>query len=258
MLMLEDQGIWTRDELRQIDTPPATRSHRPVGHADVADAVLRVARERGFEVLKETWTVKGGASYPQPGERVPMPGARMFGAVDFKPTNELLRQAGIPAMPDSLVPSIGIRNSHDKSFSLSVLCGAHVLVCSNGMLVGEHHVRRKHTSGINLFQQIELAIDAFVNCTGEIVRQVNTLSNESVTESQAHHLIVEAAREGAFSSSQILDIVREYEEPAHADFKPRNRWSLYNACTEVMKKQSPARQADGFRGLNRALLPLAA
>lgn len=258
MLMLEGNEPLTRDELARIPTPPATRTHQPVGHADVANAVMEIAHRRGFKPIEEHWMIQGGALYPEPGIRVPLHGARMFGTVDFEPDAELLRQVGVPALPETLVPSIGIRNSHDKSFSLSVLCGARVVVCANGMMVGEYHIRRKHTSGINLFEQIEMAMDAFVRCTGAIVNQVRELSLAALDERHANHLVVEAAREGAFSSSQILDIVRGYQEPQHEEFQPRNRWSLYNACTEVMKKQSPARQSDGFRSLNRVLLPIAA
>ena len=58
---------------------------------------------------------------------------------------------------------------------------------------------------------------------------------------------------GAFSSSDILPVVQEFENPRHREFNDKNAWSLYNACTEQMKSQSPARMIDGFKALNSVL-----
>jgi len=66
----------------------------------------------------------------------------------------------------------------------------------------------------------------------------------------AHSFIVELARAEAFSSSDILPVVNEFENPRHEEFKERNAWSLYRSCTEVMKSQSPAQHVDGFKALN--------
>jgi hypothetical protein len=65
---------------------------------------------------------------------------------------------------------------------------------------------------------------------------------------------VEAARAGAFASDSILPIVAEFENPQHEAFKERTAWSLYNACTERMKAQSPSRQTHGFKALNWVLV----
>ena len=35
------------------------------------------------------------------------------------------------------------------------------------------------------------------------------------------------------------DVVQEWREPSHSEFRPRNLWSLFNAFTEVYKTQSP-------------------
>jgi hypothetical protein len=58
----------------------------------------------------------------------------------------------------------------------------------------------------------------------------------------------------AFASDSILPIVAEFENPQHEAFKERTAWSLYNACTERMKAQSPGRQVDGFKALNQVLV----
>ena len=51
----------------------------------------------------------------------------------------------------------------------------------------------------------------------------------------AHRLIVELARAGAFSSSDILPVAQEFENPRHVEFRERNAWNLYQGCKEIMK-----------------------
>jgi hypothetical protein len=70
---------------------------------------------------------------------------------------------------------------------------------------------------------------------------------------KAHLLVVELAQTGAFASSDILPVVREFENPRHPEFSEKNGWNLYPSCTEVMKPQSPSRQVDGFKALNQVL-----
>jgi hypothetical protein len=83
------------------------------------------------------------------------------------------------------------------------------------------------------------------------------LRSQRLTRPRGHHLIVELARAGAFSSSDILKVADEWEEPRHAEFAEPTAWSLYQAASETMKAQSPARQVDGFKALSRTMLALA-
>src|SRR5471030_1875654 len=71
----------------------------------------------------------------------------------------------IPGMPfpAGCAPSAGLRNSADKSFALSILSGARVFVCANGVLNAEHIISRKHTSGLDMVESIDKALDAFMD-----------------------------------------------------------------------------------------------
>lgn len=203
----------------------------------------------GLVVKNERFAVLDGTLHSQFGEPTRLPGARLFGSLDFAP---------IPGMqfPEGCAPSAGIRNSHDKTFALSILSGARVFICENGVLSAEHVISRKHTSGIDLLESIDEALNAFLaSITGfnEMFQQLNA---RRLTRTKAHSLIVEAARAGAFASDSILPIVGEFENPRHEAFKERTAWSLYNACTERMKAQSPGRQVDGYKALNQVLVEL--
>jgi hypothetical protein len=236
-----------RADLAGLPVPRRTRSHRPIPHHDAADALIEAAEDRGLKVRSERWSVADGAMYPEAGSRLHVPAARLFGTIDFEPI------PGID-LPDGVTPSAGLRNSHDKSFALSVLSGGRVFVCSNGVLAGEHIISRKHTSGIDLGEAIDRALDAFMNSVRGLGEMIERLRAQRLSRQRSHSLIVEAARAGAFSSAMIIPVLNAYENPEHREFRPRTAWSLMNAGTEVMKRQSPARQVEGLKALTDVLV----
>ncbi len=247
MLMLRKGSEVSRDRLRDIQTPEPTDSWCPVSHFDVVNTLTDRAAACGLKIRNERFAVVDGTLHTPFGEPTRLPGARLFAAMDFDP---------IPGMPfpEGCTPSAGIRNSHDKTFALSILSGARVFICENGVLSAEHVISRKHTSGIDLLESIDNALNAFMASITGFNEMFQRLNARRLNRTKAHSLVVEAARAGAFASDAILPIVAEFENPQHDAFKERNAWSLYNACTERMKAQSPGRQVDGYKALNQVLV----
>jgi hypothetical protein len=248
MLMLSKATEVPRSALRGIATPPPTDTWRPVAHADVVDVVTERAAARGLRIKDERYAIMNGhlrldGSLLPP---VELAGARMFGSLDFEAVPNV-------EFPSGCVPSMGLRNSHDKSFALSVLSGARVLVCANGVLSGEFVITRKHTSRIDLVQSVEEALSAFMDSARQFSTMQNRLVRWSLSDRHSKALVVDMAREGAFAPSEILKVLDEYAHPEHREFVGRNAWSLYNCATARMKGQSPARQTDGFRALSKVL-----
>lgn len=249
MLMLSHAHEVRRADLAAIPTPEPTSTWRPVAHAEVVSALTERARARGLRIVAERYAVMDGTLYPQPGMQVSLRGARLYGSLDFDPI------PGVP-FPPGCRPSAGLRNSHDKSFALSILAGSRVMVCANGLLLAEHVINRKHTSGITLRTEVDKALDAFLETLTGFQEVYARLRDQRLTKARGHHLVVELARAGAFSSSDILKVMEEFEDPHHPEFGDRSAWTLYQAASETMKAQSPARQVDGFKALSRTLLAL--
>ena len=249
MLMLDHAHEVRRDALAAIPTPVGTRSWRPVPHHQVVDALIDRAQARGLRIVSERYAVTDGAIYPERGHSIPIPGARLYGSLDFEPID------GIP-FPDGCRPSAGLRNSHDKSFALSILAGSRVIVCANGLLLAEHVVSRKHTSRLSLSDEIDRALDAFLEAMVDFRQVHDRLHNQRLSRMRGHHAIIELARAGAFASSDILRVANEWAEPRHRAFRERTAWTLYQAASEVMKAQSPGRQVDGFKALSETMLAL--
>ena len=249
MLMLSHANEATRDDLYHVATPDATDSWKPVPHIDVVNTLTERAAARGLVVKSERFALLDGTLYGENGVQTRIPGARLFGSLDFAP---------IPGMPfpAGCTPSAGLRNSHDKTFALSILSGARVFVCANGVLSGEFTISRKHTSGIDLTESIDEALDAFMESLRGFNETYERLRSRQLRKTSAHSLVVELARAGAFSSSDILPVVQEFENPRHEEFREKNAWHIYQSATEIMKGQSPSRQVEGFKALNSVLATL--
>ena len=106
LMVLPGNAKLGRQDLRELPVPEATTTHRPIPHADIVAALIETLGFRHLEVLEDEYAVSAD-------------GMRMFGMLDLKTEAQGVRF------------SIGIRNSHDKSFSLAVTVGYRVMVCEN-------------------------------------------------------------------------------------------------------------------------------
>jgi hypothetical protein len=249
MLMLDKAAPIAVRELSKIPCPAPTDTWTPIPHAEVVDVLMKRAGARGLKIRNARFTVVNGALYPTPGVRVELKGAKLFGKLDLEP---------IPGIdfPDGCIPSLGVRNSTDKSYALSILAGARVLVCSNGILAGEYVVTRRHTSGIDLIESIDRALDMFMESVKGFSEMHARMRGQRVSVNKAKALTVDLAAAGAIPSAHILPVVREFEKPSFREFRgDRSTWGLYGAVTHTsFKRMSPQRSADGYRILNEVLV----
>ena len=111
-ILLASTGKISREELAMVPTPPATATHRPVPHHVIVEALVDTLGLRQIGVIREEFAVSSD-------------GMKMFGVLDLATGLEGCRF------------SIGLRNSHDKSFRLATTVGVRVLVCENMAFSGD-------------------------------------------------------------------------------------------------------------------------
>jgi len=156
---------------------------------------------------------------------------------------------------------VGVRNSHDMTFSAGVVAGSQVLVCDNLCFAGEIQVARKHTPRIML-DLPRMTHDAIIGLNRYWNIQQSRIAcyrNKRVSDAQAHDIVVRSVDTGVMANSYLPKILREWRQPRHKEFNPRNLWSLQNSFTEVFKGRIdllPERSRklhevlDGYCGLN--------
>lgn len=206
----------TRDELANLPTPIGTRSHYPVAHYNLLDAVTRTVSD-GYEIRQE-------------GHGVTADGSRYFGLLEL----------GIPGQDDDdhgLV--VGIRNSHDKSFAASLAVGSRVFVCDNLSFSGDVVVSRKHTR--HIYRDLYRVVADTVGRLGEQreaqERQFAAYKDHQLRHAEAHDFVVRSIDAKVIAASKLPHVLREWREPSHEEFAEHGHsaWRLFNAYTEVFK-----------------------
>jgi hypothetical protein len=197
--LLTETGLITREQLALIPTPAATRTHQPIPHSDVVEAVITTLGLRKIGVVAEQYTV----------DRT---GMKMFGTLDLE------------AMGEEIRFSIGLRNSNDKTLSLSLIAGYRVMVCQNGCFSGDYEpLMRKHTKNMNLIDCVTLGVDHIQRGWEPLVKQAKSWQERQLSDAAAKLLIYEAYIEGALDCPKHIarGVHNEYFNPRYPEFAPR-------------------------------------
>ena len=132
--------------------------------------------------------------------------------------------------------TVGLRNSHDKSFPVGIGFGSRVFVCDNLAFVADTEIRRKHTAQLkrDLPGIIGELIEPLALHREAQARTFERYKRTMLTREFADHAILSMYRDGIIGVQKIADMVREWDAPTFADFNDRNAWRLFNAATYVL------------------------
>jgi hypothetical protein len=209
-----------RADLALVPTPPATDTHRPVGHGEIVQALVETLGFRHICVVHDEYAVSSD-------------GMKMFGVLDLEPEMHGCRF------------SIGIRNSHDKSMRLGMTCGYRVFVCSNMAFHGDFTpVLAKHSKSFSLLDSISIGVDRMQRNFEAMREQVEGWRRTELSTVSAKLMIYEAFIESELEVPKHLArrVHDHYFEPKYEDFRPRTLWSLSNAFTSAFKELDPIPQ----------------
>lgn len=208
----------TRAELALIPVPEATRTHQPLAHHSIIEALVESLAFRHIAVVREEYAVSPD-------------GGRMFGVLD------------LDAEWSGVRFSIGLRNSNDKSMRLGMTVGYRVLVCDNMSFQGDFApVFHKHTRKLDLLDVISIGVDKMQRGFAPLKAQIEAWRQRIVADDAARLIIYRAFLEDRFPRTVIAEVHRHYFQPEHEAFKPRTLWSLSNAFTSSFKLLKPVRQ----------------
>lgn len=208
-------NLVTRDEVEKTDTPSATQTWQPIPHIELIEEV-----ETALELNR---LAIGNVAHSLSHE-----GQRYFGLMEVR-NRELAA--------DDYAYVLGIRNSHDKTFPAGLVAGASVFVCDNLSFHGEIRVTRKHTRfiGRDLVPLVQSAIGKLMTAWHRQDERIEAYKAFDLSDEQVHDIAIRAMDVGVLPNRKVPDLLREWREPRHEEFKPRNLWSLFNGFTEVLK-----------------------
>lgn len=224
---------------------------RGVKHYDFAKAVDDQLQEAGVRIVDRVFALDNS-------------NANMVGGFSLVPPDNW----GVPAI-QGFTYALGMRNSNDQKWACRMSVGGQVMVCHNGVITGEFILTRKHTSNINIQEEVRGGLETFkrsiLNVNGEIVR----MQEMGLATHQKDHILMEAARRDLLAWGHIGLVDKEYENPKHDEFRNQTAWSLYNAYTataqapvgegeRIRPRFNPQRQMDGLNGMRNLICRLAA
>jgi len=197
----------TYDELRLVPTPPPTDTHFPISHHEIVELARYTLGFYQHEIVEEHFGVTPD-------------GARFFGLMSLR------------SPYGDYTDVLGLRNSSDKSFPVSLAFGSRVFVCDNLAFIGETVIRRKHTANAKRALP-SLISDIVAPLQAQRIAQSDKLlryKGQSLTDAEADHVILTLYRKQVIGVQKIADVVREWETPSH-DWGHKNAWRLFNATT---------------------------
>lgn len=200
------------DEIRGLSVPEPTATWQPVPHDLVIDQVTRTVESTGLAVSERSFAIAKD-------------GMRMFG---------ILTLAG----GTDYATTIGIRNSHDKTFPVGLALGSRVFVCDNLAFSSEVTISTKHTRYV-LDRLPRLIGEGVAKLVARRVHQERRIDVYKETEvrglAHLHDLVLRSYRAKAIPARAIAEVLEQYEQPKHPEFREPTLWSYFNAVTEVLK-----------------------
>jgi hypothetical protein len=178
-----------------------------------------------------------------------MPNPRLVRLFSMRSMSDLIH---VPTPPRTLtfmpVPqhddfafALGLRAANDKSMAIELVAGCKVFVCDNMALCGEADLLwRKHTSGLDRYtlrNAVALGVQKAIARFGSFDANIAMLKERFITDTEAKANIFDAVVKGVIPQAFLPKVGQMYFEPPHAEFQPRNMWSLHNAYTEVFRTE---------------------
>lgn len=199
-------------------TPAADGAHHPIAHGLVLDIVRNRIGAQGLAIMKEQHALSPD-------------GARYFGCLELDMRSD----------DGSMAYSVGVRNTHDRSYAAALVLGTRVFVCDNLAFSGEVLLGRKHTRHIER-DLPELVNTGFRALRAERIRHEDRIlayRSADLTNKDAHDLIVRAiGYDKVVPPTQFLAVLNAWNTPEFPEFEPRTVWSLVNAFTQVVRDKS--------------------
>lgn len=223
-----DTNLVTRAQLAALPPVMATDTFKPVAHIELVETLEKALNRRDILVKREQFAVNKS-------------GAKLFGTLDLS----LNGVAGTCA-------SLGIRTANDKSMSIQIIAGMRIFVCDNMCFNGDTVcVNRKHTSGLDLFEELDEAVSNYEQHYHILKLEIGSLKSLPLADDQVKNIIYDLFAQEAMPIRFFRDVAQEYFVPRHEDFSPRTAWSLLNAFTEVAKQMPMSTRIDATQEVSR-------
>jgi len=200
-----------------VEVPEKTKSYTPTSHGSIIKRIEDLCEDKRLEIVDRSYQANN----------------------DY---NKITGKYTLNLKDDDIGCMIAFQNSYDKSLSAKFAIGASVFICSNGMVLGDHTIKRKHTgeSNIELNDFIKTAIDHSIDDFDKTVLFRDSLKDITISENVLNELIGEMfIQDNILRTEQLTFMRKEYNKPTY-DYKvdKNNLWNIYNLLTDSIERKS--------------------
>lgn len=215
-------------DLRVLETPDPTPTHVPIPHHRLVDVVRHTLGFYGHTVAEEHHGVTPD-------------GMRYFGVLSLRSTW------------GDYTDTVGLRNSHDKTFPIGISFGSRVFVCDNLAFIADHVVRRRHTPNAkrDLPGLVGELIEPLADQRDAQHRTIMRYRARNLSQTDVDHAVLELYRTEVITVTRIAAVMERWENPPF-DWGNHTAWRLFNCVTHALEGRI-AEQPDLTSRLHRVI-----
>jgi hypothetical protein len=221
----------------------ASDIYQQVNHIDLVNLIKKGCKAKDLEIVSQQY----GLTNDKLG---------LFGELKLK-------GKALPKMKE-MECALGFRHANNRKMSVKFATGASVFVCDNMVMTGEFILKRRHTTGIELEENILTALDSYIDQAKELPKVKPELEKIKIDSDKEYQILTlasqgdeedeESVNPRLIRPSHLWELHAEWQHPRHKEFQPRNGWSLYNCYTEIMKRYAPHKQIKGAKMFRELIL----
>lgn len=215
----------TKEALLATSLPKKTKSYSPVPHKLVIQHCLEQLDKSNIKVLHELYT----------------------SARDGRQANGIYHLAGGDS---EMNLRLQWQNSYDKSLPLAAAFGSQVIVCGNGLIMGDMgRFKRKHTGDVvkEFVESIKIFVNEADATFKKMARDRDRMKEITMTKRTTAELVGRMFLEDeVITATQLGIIKREMEAPTYNYGTDKDLlkaggtlWDTYNAVTVSLKEAHP-------------------
>src|SRR6185437_1227680 len=192
--------IVSREQVAAVPLIESTDTYFPTPHIEVLETAERTLKTAGFEISKSQLALSAD-------------GARFFGTLDLQ-----------SSIVEGVSLAIGVRNSIDKMFPISLTAGSRVFVCDNLAFSSEIYVAKRHTKFGKL--RFDEGIAKSMQSLGQFkqleAKRIEHYQACEMTDHQAESFLLRAYEAEILTHFTLPTAIKEWRKPSHEEFAKRN------------------------------------
>jgi len=219
--LMGDGNSIAYENLYQYRAPAATRSWSPIPWEYFVKLVMHRVELAGWSITDVNLMVSGK------NKETGMP-MELFGTIGLDSGSS-----------NGIAPQLALRTSYNMHYATGVCAGARVLVCSNGMFIGEHTVvlRKQTTNALrDIAPLVDRGVDHIHAAYDQTRQRRDNLTSVSLDLNQGYALIGKAIGNEVITPTMANVAFADWRNPRHEEFAGGDAWGLYNCLTEGAKK----------------------